>query len=81
MKEKEIRVEIIRELGIIAEQPSGWRKELNIASWNEGRPKYDLRDWSQDHTKMGKGITLTEKELYRLKEIIDQEVERLKQES
>ncbi|MEE3482374.1 MAG: PC4/YdbC family ssDNA-binding protein [Lachnospiraceae bacterium] len=37
----------------------GWTKERNLVSWNGGAPKYDIRDWSEDHTKMGKGVTLT----------------------
>ncbi len=41
----------------------GWRKELNEVSWNDREPKFDIRDWSEDHTKMGKGITLTYEEL------------------
>ncbi len=32
-------------------------------SWNERDPKFDLREWSPDHTKMGKGITLTYEEM------------------
>ena len=32
--------------------------------------KYDIRDWAPDHEKMGKGITLTEEEAARLKELL-----------
>ncbi len=71
---KELKYEIINSLGVVAEQSSGWRKELNRISWNGGEPKYDLRDWSPDHEKMGKGITLTEAELRSLKAIIDEEI-------
>ena len=35
---------------------------------NERDAKYDLRDWNEDHTKMGKGITLNEEEFLKLKE-------------
>ena len=76
-RDREIRAEIIRDLGVMAEQASGWKKEFNLVSWNGNNPKYDLRDWSPDHTKMGKGITLTEKELRRLKELIDEELRRI----
>lgn len=69
--------EIINGVGVVGEQSSGWKKELNRISWNGGEPKYDLRDWSPDHEKMGKGITLTEVELRSLKEIIDAEIELL----
>lgn len=72
--QKELKFEIINSVGVISEQSSGWKKELNRISWNGGEPKYDLRDWSPDHEKMGKGITLTEEELRALKEIIDNEI-------
>ena len=54
-----IKYEIINALGIISEGTKGWKKEFNRVSWNGGEPKYDIRDWSEDHDKMGKGITLT----------------------
>ena len=66
---KELKYEIINSVGIIAEKPTGWKKELNRISWNG-----DLRDWSPNHEKMGKGITLTEAELRSLKTIIDAEI-------
>ena len=72
--QKELKFEIINSVGVISKQSSGWQKELNRISWNGGEPKYDLRDWSPDHEKMGKGITLTEEELLALKEIIDNEI-------
>lgn len=56
---------------------SGWKRELNRVSWNGGEPKYDLRDWSPEHDKMGKGITLSEDELRTLKTIIDEEIKLL----
>ena len=39
-----------------------WTKELNIVSWNGGKPKADIRDWDEDHTHCGKGATLTSAE-------------------
>lgn len=74
---KELKFEIINYVGVVAEQSSGWKKELNRVSWNGAEPKYDLRDWSPDHKKMGKGITFTEVELRALKTIIDKEIELL----
>lgn len=65
----DIKYEIKEELGVLSENAKGWKKELNLISWNDGEPKYDVRDWSPDHEKMGKGITLTKdeaKELYIL---------------
>ena len=71
----ELKYERIYNIGAISESKSGWIKELNIVSWNGNEQKYDLRDWSPDHTKMGKGITLSETELRKLKEIIEKELE------
>ena len=66
-----IKYDIVKEVGIISTTTSGWKKELNIISWNNREPKYDLRDWSSEHKKMGKGITLTAEELKSLKELLN----------
>ena len=59
--------EITERFGVLATAKSGWTIELNKVSWG-GRPaKFDIRSWSPDHEKMGKGITLTEEELAALK--------------
>lgn len=34
-------------------------------------PVYDLRTWNEDHTKMGKGVTITAGEMVRLKELLE----------
>ena len=62
----EFTYEIIEEVGVISENEKGWRKELNLISWNGGEPKYDIRDWAPDHEKMGKGVTLTAEEAKQL---------------
>ena len=76
---KEFKYEIINRIGVLSENNS-WKKELNRISWNGNEPKYDIRDWSDNHDKMGKGITLTEDELRKLKEIIDVEIKLLDEE-
>lgn len=48
---------------MLSENAKGWRKELNLISWNGGAAKYDIRDWAPGHEKMGKGTTLTAEEL------------------
>ena len=58
----DIKYEIIEEIGVLSENVRGWRKELNLVSWNGAAAKYDRRDWAPDHEKMGKGITLTKDE-------------------
>ena len=66
----EFKYEIVKELGVISENAKGWRKELNLVSWNEREPKYDIREWSPDHDRMGKGVSLTEEEIVALAELI-----------
>ncbi len=67
----EIKFEILKNIGVLSTSASGWSKELNLISWNDRDPKYDLRDWSADHTKMGKGVTLSAEELSALKSLLN----------
>lgn len=66
-----IKYEIKQTLGVLSESAKGWTKELNLISWNDREPKYDLRDWDSEHVKMRKGITLSGEELKKLKEILN----------
>lgn len=62
---------IEKSVGTIAEGKGGWSLELNLVSWG-GRPaKFDIRSWSPDHQKMGKGATFTKEELIALKALLD----------
>ncbi len=56
---------------VISEGKGGWKLELNLVSWGDRPAKYDIRSWSPDHEKMGKGITMTLEELKSLKSILD----------
>lgn len=67
----EIKYEIKENAGIISEGSKGWTKELNLISWNNREPKYDIREWDPEHVKMGKGITLTTEELKKLRDILN----------
>lgn len=67
----EIKFEIKETVGVIAESAKGWKKELNLISWNGKEAKYDLREWAPEHEKMGKGVTLTNDELKALKELLN----------
>lgn len=67
---QDIKFDIKEELGILSESGKGWTKELNLVSWNGSAPKYDLRDWSPEHEKMGKGITLSAEEVQELYKIL-----------
>ena len=79
MTGKELKFEIINNIGIISTSGSGWNTELKRVSWNGAEPKYDLRAWSPDHSKMGKGITLSKSELTALADLLSKEVEFLKE--
>lgn len=67
-----IKYEIIRHIGIIGEGSRGWQKEVNLISWNNRTPKIDIRDWDENHEKMGKGITLNEEEITKLKKTLNE---------
>ena len=69
----ELKFEIRERIGVLSENAKGWTKELNKVSWNEREPKYDLREWNPDHSRMGKGITLTDEEVETLKAILNGE--------
>lgn len=62
--------EITEHIGVISERSKGWTLELNKVSWNGDSPKYDIRTWSPDHEKMGKGISLAQEEIEALKELL-----------
>ncbi len=62
----DIKYEIIKELGILSENSRGWKKEINLISWNSASLKIDIREWAPNHEKMGKGITLSGEEAKKL---------------
>jgi len=66
----EFKYEIIETVAVLSEGNKGWMKELNLISWNGREPVYDIRDWSEDHQKMGKGMTLKLSELQVLKDVL-----------
>ena len=63
----DIKFEIKEHIGVLSETTKGWRKELNKVAWNGADAKYDIRDWAPGHEKIGKGITLSETEMEKLK--------------
>lgn len=65
-----INFDIVKHFGVISEEKGGWKKELNLVSWNGRTPKLDIRDWAPGHEKMGKGVTLTEGEAAQLAELL-----------
>ncbi len=67
----DIKFEIIKKIGVLSKSASGWEKQLNLMSWNDREPKYDIREWSPDGEKMGKGVTLSKEELLALRELLN----------
>ena len=68
----EIKFDVVKEFGIISENPkNGWSRELNLVSWNDREPKYELRDWSADKSKMNKGFSMTAEEVKTLRDILN----------
>ena len=68
----DIKFDIVEEIGVLSENAKGWKKELNLISWNGAAPKYDIRDWAPEHEKMGKGVTLTKEEVILLKNFLEE---------
>ncbi len=67
----EIKYEIVENIGIVSEGKNGWNKELNLIVWNDREPVYDIRTWSPEHEKMGKGITITKEEALALRTMLN----------
>jgi hypothetical protein len=67
----DIKYEIVQKIGVLSTSASGWAKELNLISWNDREPKYDLRDWAPENKQMGKGVTLSQEELKSLRDLLN----------
>ena len=67
---REFKFSIVRHIGVLAEGTKGWKKEVNLVSWNERPPKLDLREWDENHIKMSKGVTLSPQEAGILRDLI-----------
>ena len=70
----EISFDIVKHFGVVSEEKGGWKKELNLVSWNGRTPKFDLRDWAPGHEKMGKGVTLSHNEAEKLVELLTEAI-------
>ena len=68
----ELKYEIVKECGVLSQSPTGWTKELNLISWNDRAPKYDIRDWAPERTKMGKGVTVSADEVILLRDLLNE---------
>ena len=70
----QIDYKIVKEIGILSRKETRGSiitKELNLISYGDKDPKYDIRNWRDDGDKktMLKGITLTKEEFETLKTI------------
>ncbi len=68
----ELKYEIVKNCGVLSESSKGWTKEVNLISWNDRTPKYDIREWSPDHSKMGKGVTFSADEIILLRDLLNE---------
>lgn len=68
----DIKYEITEHLVVLSTSSRGWSKELNLVSWNDRPAKFDLREWAPDHSRMGKGITLSDEEAKMLREALNE---------
>jgi hypothetical protein len=66
----EITFNITKKIALLSTGSKGWTKELNLVEWNGKPAKFDVREWSPDHERMGKGVTLNEEEAKALYEAL-----------
>jgi len=66
----DFKFDIKKTLGTISENSKGWKREINVMTWNNKKAKVDIREWDDKHEQMGKGITLNKEELKQLKDIL-----------
>ena len=71
---KEIQYEIVKEIAVLSTGDSGYTKEINLISWNGKEPKYDIRSFSPNRKKCGKGITLNADEAAALLKALQKEL-------
>lgn len=66
-RNNEVTFEIVERIGALdAPNDNGWTRELNVVAWNGGEPKLDIREWSADHKRMSRGITMTEDQAMKM---------------
>ena len=70
----QVTYHILENYGVLMKYDTGWTKELNLVSWNDTKPKYDIRDWNPEHDRMSKGVTLHHDELEELVRICGEKI-------
>ncbi len=68
---REIEFKILERIAVLERHENGWSRELNVVSWNRGEPKLDIREWSPDHERMSRGITLNEENGRKLSDALN----------
>ena len=68
---KDFEYEILEQLGEFSNNGRGMVKEVNVISWNGADGKVDIRNWREDHSRMGKGISLTNAEARKLRDLLN----------
>ena len=71
---REIQYEIVKEIAVLSTGDSGYTKEIHLISWNGKEPKYDIRSFSPNREKCGKGITLNADEAAALLKALQKEL-------
>ena len=71
---REIQYEIVKEIAVLSTGDSGYTKEINLISSNGKEPKYDIRSFSPNREKCGKGITLNADEAAALLKALQKEL-------
>ena len=67
----EVSFNVTKSIWRLNNATNGWQKEVNLVSWNGGKPKIDIRDWNSDKTKMKKGISLSKDEAVELRKCLN----------
>ena len=62
---------LYKHIGNLSKPNNGWIKELNLISWDDQKPVYDIRTWNAEHTEYGKGVTITADQMMLLKELLN----------
>lgn len=70
---KEFKYEIKEHVGVVAEERGYRTLELNLVSFNDAEPKFDLRRWvNKDGVRtLGKGITMTGEQIRALRDLLN----------
>ena len=71
--DREFEFEIV-ESGVKLGETSakGWTMEINKVSYNGKPARWDIRSWNGDHSRMGKGVSLSEQEIKNLYTFLSQ---------